>query len=190
MKKHYLIYIVSFFLFSSCAIRINLKGLYGYYQKTKTESPHLLYKVTDLDSVSKNKRDSLNTKVLVVNGKTLKKYFEKNKKALIFIWGPRCSSQICFPPEILQSTCDSKNIELYIVAEYYDSEKMKINYNIKRPILGIDTEYYKTNLTSKYVKRFLDDIDPNSKWNDSSNRCLYFENGKFIKSYESVYSVE
>ena len=90
----------------------------------------------------------------------------------------------------MQSTCDLKNIELYIVAEYYDSEKMKIKYNIKRPIIGIDTEYYKTSLTSKYVNRFLNDIDSNIKWNDFSNRCLYFENGKFIKSYESIYSVD
>ena len=156
------------------------------------KSPEIMQKSNNVDSICNSNSLRLNPKILVVNGTSLKQCLAKKKKALIYYWAPRCRSQMCFPPEIVQSTCDSKKIELYIVAEYYDSENMKINYNIKRPIYGIDTEYYKTSLTTKYTRKFLFDIDSSLDFSKIKlgDRYLYFENGKFIKSYESVYDVE
>ena len=70
-------------------------------------------------------------------------------------------SKVCIPLNVIQEICNKKNIQLYIVAEYYDLELMNKEYNISSPILGIDTDYYKTNLTSKYVKNFIKDINAN-----------------------------
>jgi hypothetical protein len=192
MKKNIIVIFTSLlisFLFTSCAIKVSFKGLYSYYERTKKESPNLLHKVNNPETICNIKTRELNPKILVINGTQLKNCIDKNRKTLIYIWGPKCRSQMCSPPEIAQSTCDINNIELYIVSEYYDSEKMNENYNISRYIFGIDTLYYKTSLTTKYVSLFLLDLGVVLK-KDDYNRFLYFENGKFIKSYESVYDIE
>jgi hypothetical protein len=64
---------------------------------------------------------------------------------------------------------------------------MSVNRNLKNIIYGIDTKFYKSSLTSKYKKLFLNDI---ANIPETYNRYLYFEDGKFIKSYESVYDIK
>ena len=78
-------------------------------------------------------------------------------------------------------------MDLYIVAEYYDLEQMELSHKITRPIFGIDTEYYRTSLTKKYITKFLEDMKLDS---NTYNRYFYFKNGVFIKSYESIYEVK
>lgn len=186
MKNNYLIiFFYSSFVFlliSSCSIKGNFKGLYSYYNSTKSERPEMLISVDKSTSVCEIKQTNI-PKIYIINGTQLKQCLLK-EKALIYIWGPKCSSKICVPLEILQRDCNTKGIDLYIVAEYYDTEQMELKYDIKRPIFGIDIEYYKTSLTSKYLSKFIYDIT--ATVDESNNRFFYFEDGVFIKTYNSI----
>lgn len=177
--------IVVLSIISSCTIKGSFRGLYSYYKTTNRESPDLLRKAKP-DSVCYYTNENGNSKVIIVTGLDIKKCISKSKEALVYIWRPNCSSQICLPLEIVQNYCNSKNIDLFIVAEYYDSKKMQIKWNIKRPIYGIDTKYYRTSLTKKYLERFLKDLEIKTI---SEDTYLYFKNGEFSKSGESIYDI-
>jgi len=57
---------------------------------------------------------------------------------------------------------------------------------LERNLLAIDTEYYKTNLVSRYVKRFIKDIDEDLEYKNL-HRYLYFEGDTFVRDYRSIY---
>lgn len=167
--------------FSSC-IKGNFKGLFSYYNCTKQENPNLLIKLDDLNSfcIPQN----LDTpKIIITNGISLKKCINHYNNSIVYIWSPRCKGKLCVSLDIIQKICDEKGIELFIIAEYYDSENMKINHNLKRPILGIDTKYYKTNLTSRYLAEFIYDLTSNSHYD---GRFLLFNSSNFLKSFKSI----
>ena len=121
----------------------------------------------------------------VINGKRLRNCLSDEKLTLVYIWGPKCTSSVCIPLNIIQEECNRNNIELHIVAEYYDNRLMQINYDIKRPILGIDIDYYKRNLTSKYLSRFLNELS-NTVADNSDNRYILYKNGNFSASFHSI----
>lgn len=171
---------------ASCTIKGSLKGLYSYYDKTKSENPDLFLKPIQKDLVCQYTYESVKGKIVVINGLDLKKCLAKKGNSLIYIWGPKCTSKLCFPLEVVQNYCDEKNIDLYIVAEYYDSELMMVSHNIKRPIFGIDTKHYKTSLTRKYINLFLNDMDISTV---NEERYLYIKDGIFLKSAESIYDL-
>jgi hypothetical protein len=61
---------------------------------------------------------------------------------------------------------------------------MELKYDINRPIFGIDIDYYKSSLTSKYLSKFIYDIT--GKIDGFENRFFYFENGVFLQSYNTI----
>lgn len=181
MTKNYIFFIVIICLCNSCSIKGSFRGLYSYYQKTKSQKPDLLVKPTQVICEIKNTDIP---KVYVINGKELLECLKSYPESIVYIWASRCRSKFCYPLNIIQQKCDKKNIALFIVAEYYDGELMDINYKIKKPIFGIDTEYYNTNLTSSYVSKFIYDLTFIKKTNDS--RFLYFVNDTFKKSFDDI----
>lgn len=97
----------------------------------------------------------------------------------MYIWTPKCSSDRCIPLSTLQAYADKRHWELFIVAEYYDMPTMSKLYDIERPVFGIDCEYYKTNLTEKYVARFMKDVlEPDQDEEIKSDVFFLFEKGK------------
>lgn len=123
------------------------------------------------------------TRVYLTNGKELKECMAAFDDAIVFIWQPYCHGQFCYSLNALQERCSEKHIELYIVAEYYDNAKMKMNYTINRPIYGIDTKYYKTNLTSKYLSKFLVELTGTDQMKGNFVR---FKKGEFSSSFKSI----
>lgn len=169
MKKILLISALLLFLLNSCHISGSFKGLYSYYNKTKKESPDLLLKSsTDICSLT------YSSNVYIINGQNLKNCLKQEDKSMVFIWAPKCTSRVCIPLDVVQEYCTKNHITLSVVAEYYDSELMKKVYNIKKPIFGIDTEFYQTSLTDRYLNAFMNDI---AQTNYSNKRYLYFEKG-------------
>jgi hypothetical protein len=138
-------------IFSSCSINGSFQGLYSYYNKTNKIAPQLIqapkYPICNLIQPD-------TPIIYIVNGIQLKGCVEQFKKSLVYIWRPKCSSRICIPLERIQLFCQKNNIELFIVAEYYDFEKMTLKHSISRPIFGIDCNYYSSHLTKKYLDDF------------------------------------
>jgi hypothetical protein len=63
---------------------------------------------------------------------------------------------------------------------------MQYHYNLANNIFGIDVEYYKTNLTTKYLDLFFNDIDSKMVYSKISDKFLEFKNGEFVRSYENI----
>lgn len=171
---------------SSCKIGGSFQGLYSYYNKEYARNPELFEKVQDT-TVNICNLQSITPKVYIINGKQLRQCIKNSDKSLIYIWSPKCKGKFCYPLNILQTKCDNKNIDLYIVSEYYDSKLMQIDYGLKKSIYGIDTEYYKTNLTSQYTKLFFEDLDVN---NLEEEKFLYYEKGLLSDKSKSIDIIE
>ncbi|MCF8458826.1 MAG: hypothetical protein K9H62_23055 [Bacteroidales bacterium] len=169
-------------LISSCKIDGTFQGLYSYYNKTKNETPNLLIRLDDSVSICDIAySDSL--KIVITNGIELKNCVKLYENSIVYFWSPRCKSKLCYSLELLQNICNEKSIELFIVAEYYDGQFMKKYYNIKKPIFGIDTKYYKSNKTSKYISLFIYDL---ASKRDISQNFIFLEKGIFVKSFSDI----
>ena len=116
----------------------------------------------------------------------MKECLKKNEKSIVYLWSPKCKSDVCFPLEIIQSFCSKNNLSLFIVSEYYDAEMMASKYDLERNILAVDTKHYKANLVSSYVNRFMKDIDEDLE-RKIGHRYLYFDGDKFMRDYNSIY---
>ena len=176
------IFILGVLALGSCTIRGSLRGLYSFYGQTKAAHPELLTRPAPNSSICEIKNPDT-PRVYVINGKSLKECLESRTKAIVYVWSSRCQSELCYSLNLVQQRCDAKGVELFIVAEYYDDELMNFKYRIGHPILGIDTEYYKTNFTSRYMSRFLRDLANVTKF---ENRFFYFENGKLKRSFSVI----
>jgi hypothetical protein len=133
------------------------------------------------DLVRKN-----DSKVYLVNGTTLKQCIGDKKDVVLYIWKPACQGKLCYSLNALQEKCKATHKALFVVAEYYDGERMAVHYNIERPIFGIDVNYYNTNLTSKYLPKFLYDLTAQKAVTGS---LIYFKDGNFVRSYSSIDSL-
>lgn len=177
-NKYYLVICI---LIASCSIRGNFKGLYGYQQKTVTEIPERFLQSTDDDDLCNYLIN--NDRVIITNGKKLEKCVT-SENTLIYLWGPNCTSKICYPLSSIEYLAFQNSLQLYIIAEYYDSEKMSYDYGVASPIIGIDTKYYQTSKTDDYLEKFLTDMG--IRRSDSNHRYYI---GKANGSYESAHDI-
>lgn len=166
-----------FALSSSCSIIIT--GIFSDYKKTMSASPKLLIKLEDSTSIC-HVVYSDSIKVLVVTGKKLKECLNSKNDVILYYWKPGCKGEFCYALDFLQQKCQEKGKDLYIIAEYYVTWRMKQDYSLNHPILGIDTKYYKTGLVSKYVSKFFTDLGIER---NIYHNFIYFDKGKFIKSF-------
>lgn len=167
---------------SACSIKGSFQGLYSYYSKAKSQNSQLLVKPDIGKSICEIKKSDT-PEVYVINGINLKECIKKTDKAIVYLWPPKCKGRFCYSLNSIQQKCDTKKVALFIVAEYYDSELMQVNYKVSRPIFGIDVEYYQSNKTSKYLSKFIYDLTLKS---DLVGRLIYFEDGLFKKSFEPI----
>lgn len=165
----------------NCQIRGSLKGL------TSNRMELNKYNINIIGSNHHQCESSitLKNKIVIVDGIELKKCISDLSNVLVYIWRPNCKSSSCIELELLQSFCDKYTIELFIVAEYYDYNKMNKAYIIKRPIFGIDTYYYKTDFTKKYLTGFLRDLI-HRDFTYKESQFYYFENAYFIKEMSQL----
>lgn len=173
---------------ASCTINGTLQGLFSYYNKTKKESSISFKRINSIRDSSILESDS--SIVLLANGKELNDLLQKHEKSVVYIWAPKCKSKYCYSLNLLQETCRQEGVELFIVAEYYDSYYMSKQYAIRHPLIGIDVKYYNTNITSKYLSEFIFDLTKGAFKYDVKNNVycnfLSFNNGKFERAFMSI----
>ncbi|MBV6443444.1 MAG: hypothetical protein EPGJADBJ_05192 [Saprospiraceae bacterium] len=167
---------------STCSINGSFQGLYSYYDKTVKISPTLIKKPQGSVCALLQSDSAI---IYSINGKELKPCIEQFEKSIVYIWRPKCHSSICISPINMQEYCNKNRIELFIIAEYYDYSNMILNPPIKRPIFGIDCDYYSTNLTKKYISKFLIDLT-GEEITEESNYFYLFGNGCLIDKSKSL----
>lgn len=168
---------------TSCKINGSFQGLYSYYHSTKKAKPSLIEKY----DITKECQFENQKKVIVINHEDLKNCLKQNPKSLIYIWKPKCKSEFCYALNIVQNRCLQNDIELFVVAEYYDAALMDVDYLLKKPLFGIDVEFYDTNLTEKYLNLFVSGITSNQTIEGS---FIYFIDGKYEKSFKKINEID
>jgi hypothetical protein len=188
MKKELFIIFCLLIFLSSCTINGTLQGLFSYYNKTKKESSISFVRINSIKDSSILKSDS--TIVLLANGTELNNCLQKYEKSVVYIWAPKCKSKYCYSLNLLQEICRQQEVELFIVAEYYDSYYMSKQYSISHNLIGIDVKYYRSNITSKYLSEFIFDLTNGAYKYDVKNNVycnfLRFNNGEFVKAFMSI----
>lgn len=170
---------------TSCSIHGSFQGLYSYYYQTRSKAPDLLKTPEPGTSVCKIAATP-EPKVIVTDGKRLRECITGMNDVVFYLWKPKCTSGFCYSLNAVQAKCDSMHEELFIVGEYYDYELMSRSYRLSRPLLGIDTKYYGSNVTSKYLPSFLSDL---TGMEHVAGRFIQFRNGAFVQSCSSIDSL-
>ncbi|MBK7428273.1 MAG: hypothetical protein IPI60_15270 [Saprospiraceae bacterium] len=184
-----LLFFLSLILCTSCgliSIDGSLQGLNSYYNKTKADNPNLLARPDNSFPLCELKTNET-PKVYVTNAAEIASCFPKEGNAIVYIWRPNCSGKLCYSLNLVQEKCNKEKIDLFIVAEYYHTEKMEINYKTERPVFGIDTKYYRSNLTSKYLSKFRNELTGTGELN---GQFLLFRNGVFYKSFKDIEDID
>ncbi len=148
-----------------CRIRGNFNGLYSDN-----------HKYTD-SYVLNNCSESDNSVISLINGQQLLNCLQVNNKAsLVYIWDLNCKSDNCVNINYFLNFCKSKNIQPYIIVEYLLEEDLTYYHSLDTKLYTIDNKYYKTNLVTAYVNRFIKEITlikPNT-----GERYIYFKDNK------------
>ena len=163
---------------NSCSIQGDFKGLYSYYEATKKESSNLLVP-TDSNTQLCSLQPTAEPKVYITNGRQLKECLKDYENAVVFIWAPKCSGAACYNLTALQRFCDANGIELFVMAEYYDSKEMLSPFVLEHPIFAPDIDYYHTSITSKYIQKLVAELGVSDGY---TNRLLCFNKGTYVKS--------
>lgn len=178
--KYSVLACILFGMITSCNL-IHIKpgkvyGLFSGYNATQKHYPGLLVK-TDASTPLCDLRYSEEPKVYVIKGEQLKQCLMDYDDAIVYIWSPHCGGDQCFSPSLLQKLCKEKKVELFVVAEYYTGEDLVQFYELDRPMFGIDTRYYKTDIVDMYLPKFENDL---SAKKEAYGRMLYFKKGKYV----------
>jgi hypothetical protein len=168
-------------LASACSIHGNMKGLYSYYDQTASLNPGLIRASNAASACAFEPGDS--ARVYLTTASFLQSCLKDQQEAVVFIWQPNCHGSHCYSIRRLQELCREKHIDFYVVAEYYDNAKMSLDYGLERPIYGIDTKHYHTDLTSKYISRFLTELIGTA---ERKGNFLRFRQGVFAESFQSI----
>ena len=172
-------------MLSSCIIT-NTPGFYtGYNRLSDNDKKKIIF--VDKDSSICNFVN--NDKIYAITGKQLRSCLMKNDTSIVYFWGPNCSSKSCISIAACQNYCTSKNYSLYVVADYYEIEKMQ-NQNVSNfPMLIANQQYYNKTYANSLNKRFTDDLlnGVNLNKEEQYNRFLLFKGDKLIKSKSNMF---
>lgn len=182
-------------LLTACSIQGSFQGLTSYYDRTARDSSivYVPFESYHQPFDSTVAFDSTMTKsdpgvVVIANGKELRSILAPNRTSVVYLWSPRCKSDLCYSIRAIEELVKERDFDLYVVAEYYDAEKMKEVHPQHHPILGIDVKYYHTDYTSKYLRLFLEDLtlDQFEKQRNEKINFLVFEGYQYVKNIVSL----
>ncbi len=176
-------------LLASCGSLIKIEGgfygLYGYQKVATNQNPDFIkYK----DTIC-NLTFSDVSGVLAVHGKQIKSCLQDSGITLVYMWQPRCGAMECVPPYLLQKFCDEQTIDLFVIASYYDLLRLSDDHRLARPLFGINSFYYKTGLTGRYTRKFLNDLLGADNVKEDLTMYYLFKHGQLVGSSNNVYSL-
>jgi hypothetical protein len=180
IKIYYLVLSI-ILLFLSC--KINVNGVKSNYTKSKSEKETFFLLEQEYGSICEISDTNKEKHVYIANGKNLNECLKKKENVIVYIWEPHCKSKVCYPLNYIELKCDENKAELYVIAEYYNTKLMLAENDLKSLIIGVDTKYYGTNITSKYLSKFIYDLTGENKTN---GRYLKFQKGKFVNSFKDL----
>jgi len=127
--------------------------------------------------------------VYAVTGKQLSACLKNNDTSVVYFWAPNCHSQSCILISACQQYCSLKNYKLYVVAEYYNMQKMQAQNVCDFPMLTANEEYYNMTYVDRLSRSFIRDLagDEIFKYEDQGYRFLFFKGDNFIKGKSRLF---
>lgn len=172
---------------TSCSFKGSFGGLTSNYSQSHSQQPGLFTVVGPEENICTIDAGKP-PQVYVIQATPLRQCLHEYEKALVYIWKPNCSSEKCYALSYYQRICDSLNMELFVVAEYFDADKMALDHPITHPVLGIDINYYRSNFTSKYLSRFLTELIANPE-QQQRQAYYFFKKGLFIAATNDLEAI-
>ncbi len=174
-------------LLSSCFVP-NFKGLKSGYKNLSDEDKAKIIKLDESENIGELDRRDV---IYNISGKLIENYLHANQGELVvYIWGPNCSSSVCYSLEYVQEMCTNRNQKLIVIIEYFDMDQIESQKmtNLDFPLFSVDTDVYGTDFCNKYIKRFIADLLNVKKVPDELlyNRYFLFSNGSFVKAIRDI----
>lgn len=184
MKK-VVIYILLLGLFQACVI-IHTPGFNSGYNRLSDEEQEQICYINSVNEIPCQN----DGRIIAITADQLSFLLKKKENVLLYVWSPHCSSSVCVSLKTIQDYCDSVNICLYVLTEYYTDAWVQNKY-LSNPMLSINHFYYGTNYCNLYLRRFFAEIIPKDSAQDILfNRFIWFSKGDFVQSYEKVEDID
>lgn len=115
---------------------------------------------------------------------------KNNKSSIVYFWSPNCHGKACISLKAAEDYCSKNNYRLYIITDYYDLEKIKVQNIATIPILSVNHQHYKTDYCNKYMRLFTNELVHNRKLNpaDNSNRFFVFKGDSLVGTREELFN--
>lgn len=161
-------------IISSCML-IQLDGITNDYDRLSDEEK---MKVTQLNTF-KNLNNDL---IYEISGPQLLNELNTNNKSMVYIFANGCSSENCLPLNQVEYYAEDYGYKLYLVMSGYSSLKATTSQTFDTPLFAINTEYYETNKSRKYLRAFRKDLgyDEFVRKNDRLGSYMFFEGDSLV----------
>ncbi len=144
-------------LLSACTIY----GLTNDYKKLSEEQQDL---VADYSLVNSNK-----DKVLEINGAEILGLLKEHPKSIVYVYKNDCVSEYCYPLGTYIDFAKEHDYSLFLVMTGYNQINWSIDQRQDQQLYSIEASAYDTRFQWKYVESFIDDLEANSPYNDSTS---------------------
>jgi len=160
-------------LFSACLVQF--VGITNDYNKLTKSEKNKIKKLEDFSSIK-------NEFIYELTGFQLMKDLVRNEKSLVYIFANNCNSKNCLPLKSVIKYAAQNKQKLYLVMDGYTHLEQTVKQNISVPIFAINSDYYKSKLSSIYNKKFEIDIGLVEFLGDNKylGRFIFFERNKIV----------
>lgn len=181
--KKYLLYVLPFLL-PSCFIT-NTPGFYSGYKKLNPEQKQSIIFVGDQTTICDLSNDQ---KIYSITAAHLLNCLKKNESSIVYFWSPNCHSKSCISLLAAENYCNKNKFRLYVITDYYDLEKTKIQNVTSSPILSVNHQYYKTDYCDRYIKLFTNELIRNKKLGAEEyyNRFFIFKTDSLVRTQNEL----
>lgn len=179
MKNKYTIFSIFIILAFSSSCYIRAYEVVSESKRSWREAPELMESTKNSPPLCTATYQEKRPLQIIV-AQDLKNCLKDNSKAIVYKWSTRCKGDACYLPDVLQAWCTEQEIDLYVIAEFYDHAYIKRPYKLEKPILAIDHKYYKTPWVAGYSRKFYKElIGRKQNKKIEGGRLLFFEHGEF-----------
>lgn len=171
------------FLLSGCFIT-NTPGFYSGYKKLNADQKQSVVFVEDKTTICDLNNDQ---RIYSITASHLINCLKNSDSSIVYLWSPNCHAKSCISLLAAENYCNKNNYSLYIITEYYDLEKTKLQNIASRPILSVNQKYYKTDYCNRYMKLFTNELLRNKKTDvEHGHRFFVFKADSLLRTQNKL----
>lgn len=169
--KYKQIYLFIFLLIITCTSCITIVGLTNDYEKLNEKEKFLIHNFSpDIELIEGN--------VYLINAQQLKIELAKHKKSIVYCFTNGCSNENCEPINNYIEYAEENGYKLFLVMNGFGNIPSTLNQAAPIHFYAIDQEFYKSKYSSKYTRRFVNDLlnrELDYKENEYAGNLYFFE---------------